>query len=489
MDSFFPEDLFLELDNISFQVGQGHVIHDFKWKIMNSQNWAIVGPVGSGKSLLAEAIMGNYLIKQGNIKYHFIPPTNEGYRNISKYIAYISFSENSNGFSYSKHYYQQRFNATESEDCITVAEYLNEEVKCDISEMFGLEELLQRQFIKLSNGQTRKVRIVKALSKNPKLLILDDPFIGLDAESRNLLESIINKLPHTGTKIILITNRTLIPACITHVLEMDNFEKTGISTRSAFLEKHQSENTVEEKHKIQELLNLTAPQNPDFEIAAQFNGVNISYGDKKILKNLNWTIKKGEKWALLGHNGAGKSTLLSLITADNPQAYSQDIVLFDRKRGTGESIWEIKKRIGFISPELHLYFRSDMNCKEVAATGFVNTLFLNRTLKDSEDKLLSYLFDYFEISELEEKTFLRISTGQQRLILFIRAVVKNPVLFILDEPFQGMDHITLKKCQNLLKWYCTPTKTIIFVSHIREEIPDFIDKVYLLNEGEGSLFY
>lgn len=85
----------------------------------------------------------------------------------------------------------------------------------------------------------------------------------------------------------------------------------------------------------------------------RLNKVSIRYGDRTILKELDWTVMRGQKWALSGENGAGKSTLLSLVCADNPQSYACDIRLFGRKRGTGESIWEIKKHIGYVSPEMH----------------------------------------------------------------------------------------------------------------------------------------
>ena len=93
--------------------------------------------------------------------------------------------------------------------------------------------------------------------------------------------------------------------------------------------------------------------NYDSEEVVKLNKVSIRYGDRTILKELDWTVRRGEKWALSGENGAGKSTLLSLVCADNPQSYACDISLFGRKRGTGESIWEIKKHIGYVSPEMH----------------------------------------------------------------------------------------------------------------------------------------
>jgi molybdate transport system ATP-binding protein len=488
MEKFSEDDLFLELQNISVQRNGKDSFNELNWKILKSEHWAIVGPVGTGKSILAEAIAGNLITTKGKILYHFVKPEPSGYLNLNKNISYISFAENSASFNYSKHYYQQRFNASQSEESITVKEFLRTaEITREIIDLFSLDELMERQFIKLSNGQTRKVRIAKALSQHPPLLILDDPFIGLDNEARSYLENIINRLADSGTQVILITNRDFIPSSITHVLELENFKIKDLKTAEEFRRSRQIKFETDQKEEIKRLLEIISPQETNFLTAVSFRNVNISYGEKQILKNINWTISKGEKWALLGHNGAGKSTLLSLITADNPQAYSQEFSLFDRKRGTGESIWEIKKRIGFISPEIHLYFRSDMNCVEVAGTGFLDTLFLSRSLSTPETQLLDALFSFFNILHLKEKTFLRISTGEQRVILFIRAVVKNPALFVLDEPFQGMDSNFLIKCQHLLELYCTSDKTLIFVSHLEEEIPSFINRHYLLKDGVGEI--
>src|SRR5688572_13384763 len=114
--------------------------------------------------------------------------------------------------------------------------------------------------------------------------------------------------------------------------------------------------------------------------------VSVQYGDKIILDEVNWKVMKGERWLLSGPNGAGKSTLLSLITADNPKAYANSIFLFGKKRGSGESIWDIKKKIGFISPELHLFFDQGTSCFDVIASGLFDTIGLFRQLSAAQQR-------------------------------------------------------------------------------------------------------
>ena len=205
--------------------------------------------------------------------------------------------------------------------------------------------------------------------------------------------------------------------------------------------------------------------------------VDISYGAQIIRKGVNWVIKKGEKWALLGPNGSGKSTLLSYIFADNPQAYAKNLSLFGRKRGSGESIWEIKSRIGFTSSEMHLYYRENVPALSVVASGFFDSIGLFRKCTGKQLAIVHQMFEQLEISPLKGTPFLKLSSGEQRLVLFARSLVKNPELLILDEPFHGMDTRKKQLCRQIVESYCSqPDKTLIYVTHRREEIPDCIDR-------------
>lgn len=479
-------EVLLEIINTTFLKNNKTYFRNINFSISKNENWAIVGSNGSGKTLFAEAIAGKIYPTEGKVNYYFNNSAGSK-QETSDFIAYLSFSENSSLFNYSKYYYQQRFNASESDGGITVRDLLGEaELNNEIIKIFEIEDLLNREFIKLSNGQTRKVRIIKALLKRPKLLILDSPYIGLDTDSKISLNAIINDLPIRGTNIILISTKADFPDCISHVLTLENFEIKNTETKEEYFartSKHERQGTAH----LGILLAKTDITPSDFQVVAEFSKVNIRYGENHVLRDIDWKILKGEKWALLGPNGAGKTTLLSLINADNPQAYSQQIVLFDKQRGTGESIWDIKKQIGYISPELHLYFRSEMQCFEVAATGFVDTLFLNRSLNELEKDFLKELFDYFNIGDLKERTFLSTSIGQQRLILFIRSIVKKPALLILDEPFQGMSEEIVLKCKRILELLSTSSTTMIFVTHDKSEIPDFIDKTFYLEKGIGRV--
>ena len=185
---------------------------------------------------------------------------------------------------------------------------------------------------------------------------------------------------------------------------------------------------------------------------------------------------------MLGINGSGKSTLLSLLCGDNPQAYANDITLFDRKRGSGESIWDIKKSIGYISPEMHLYYMKNVRCLDVVGSGFFDTVGLYRKCNAEQERIALVWMKAFRIERLKEISFLQVSSGEQRLVLLARVFVKNPDLLILDEPLHGLDYVNKQYAKELIEEFCDHTKTLIYVTHYEDEIPKIVDKYFLLEK-------
>jgi molybdate transport system ATP-binding protein len=204
-------------------------------------------------------------------------------------------------------------------------------------------------------------------------------------------------------------------------------------------------------------------------------GVTVAYDGHVVLKNISWTVWAGERWAVIGPNGSGKTTLLSLICGDHPQAYANDVRLFGRKRGTGESIWEVKRQIGLVSPELHLYHSEPLTAAEVAVTGFYDVLARRRATRE-QITAVNDLFEQFGIAALSERLFTRLSTGEQRLVLLARALVKDPPILILDEPFQGLDSQAIDRVRSWLDYRLRPDQTLIFVSHYPDEVPHTVSR-------------
>jgi molybdate transport system ATP-binding protein len=222
----------------------------------------------------------------------------------------------------------------------------------------------------------------------------------------------------------------------------------------------------------------------DYKYAVQMKDVSIRYGEKNILEGINWEVEKGSCWSLTGHNGAGKSTLLSLITGDNPQAYANDIYLFDRKRGTGESIWEIKQKIGFLSPELHLYFDPYATAFTALASGLFDTIGLFRQMNSFQEKLVQEWLEFLDCSIYSNSLLTSLPSGAQRLILLGRAMIKTPPMLVLDEPCQGLDGPQTAFALKTIDRYCTLYgANLIFVSHYIKDFPHCITHSLQLENG------
>ncbi|MDE5881462.1 MAG: ATP-binding cassette domain-containing protein [Muribaculaceae bacterium] len=200
------------------------------------------------------------------------------------------------------------------------------------------------------------------------------------------------------------------------------------------------------------------------------------YGDKTIFENFNWTVRRGECWSLTGPNGSGKSLLLSMICADNPQGYANDIILFDRKRGTGESIWDIKNAIGYVCPEMQLYFRSNDTVKEIIVQGLRNSLNRYHPSTPEERATAEKWMNLLDISHLESKKFSELSSGEQRIVLVARAMIKQPDLLVLDEPLHGLDKNHKERIKGIITELLKRNGTsLIFVTHYLSELPDCIN--------------
>ena len=214
------------------------------------------------------------------------------------------------------------------------------------------------------------------------------------------------------------------------------------------------------------------------------NNVCISYNEKHILKNIDWKVKKGEKWSVSGHNGSGKSTLVSLISADNPQSFANDIYIFDKKKGSGESIWDIKKNIGFVSPEMHLYFDKSFTAFETIASGLFDTIGLFKKLNNEQVELILSWIKGLGIEHIKDRYLHQLSLGEQRIVMLARALIKCPPLLILDEPCQGLDNKQVHFFKELIDFIATETDmTLIYISHFKEDIPSCVSKQLHLENG------
>ena len=470
-----------------------------KWRMAEPVNFeacdgehiAIVGPNGGGKSMFADIIVGRHPLLMKDPEYDFSPSC---HKMVSDNIKYITFRDTYGGDNDKTYYLQQRWNQTEiDEKTPTAGEKLEEafllagedtperrKLQAHIYDMFQMSEFLDKYIILLSSGELRKFKLATALFGEPRTLMMDNPFIGLDAETRDQLRALLKDLTkERALQIILILSKTDdIPDFITHVVEVKDMKVYPKVPLSEYLSRQAPmPSRVLSEAAARQILSL--PYRSDDIIAdevVRMNHVSIVYGKRTILRSLDWTVHNGEHWALSGQNGAGKSTLLSLVCADNPQSYACDITLFGRQRGSGESIWDIKKHIGYVSPEMHRAYHRDMPAINVVASGLKDSVGLYARPSGTETDMCKFWMDVFGLEGKEYTSFLELSSGEQRLVLLARAFVKDPELLILDEPLHGLDNTNRQPVKDGINAFrCPRNKTLIMVTHYRSEYPECID--------------
>lgn len=507
------------------------------FELLAGEQLAIVGDNGSGKTRLVDVLTGKCaLMPLHEVTYDFRPSKA---KMVSDNIKYLSFRD-SYGTNEGVYYYQQRWNQNDIEETPLVRDLLVEsfriaeegltrktvydkfvvhnelpeeeaarlaeeaadrvamhaeleKVRRHLYEIFHLEKLLDKHVILLSSGELRKFQLTKTLMTNPRVLIMDNPFIGLDVKARKQLVDFLTVLTQeTNVVVVLVLSKTDdIPNFITHVVPVKDLKvgrKITLQEYRESMEPVPARILSEEKERAILALPYAADVNTDVVLGTEqvidFRKVNICYGERTILKDLSFTVMNGEHWALSGENGAGKSTLLSIVCADNPQSYANDIVLFGHQRGKGESIWDIKKHIGYISPEMHRAYMRDIPAVDIVASGLSDVSGLYRKPKPEQRAVCEFWMDVFGIKRYADTTFQKLSSGEQRLVLLARAFVKDPMLLILDEPLHGLDLKNRRLVKDVIEVFCQrKNKTMMMVTHYQEELPHNIDhSIYLTKQ-------
>lgn len=458
----------------------------------SDEHLAIVGVNGAGKSMFVDILAGRHPLLPDMATYAF----SEGSRPlISDNIKYIAFRDTYGGDNDRTYFLQQRWNQMEiDKETPTAGDKLEEAFRLAgsdtpkrrtmqqrIYQMFAMEHLLDKYVILLSSGELRKLKLACTLFAEPRVLIMDNPFIGLDAETRDQLRQLLTVLSeeHALQLVLVLSKSDDIPDFITHVVEVKDMRVLPKCPRKEYLQQRPPFPTRVITDE-QEAAIIALPYNDNREYHSQevvkMNKVTVRYGERTILKELTWTVKNGERWALSGQNGAGKSTLLSMICADNPQGYACDIALFGYQRGSGESIWDIKKHIGYVSPELHRSYKQDIPCIKVVASGLKDSVGLYVNPQPDELDICRFWMSIFGLEGKEGRPFLQLSNGEQRLVLLARAFVKDPELLILDEPLHGLDNINRQRVKDIINAFCRRrNKTLLMVTHYQEELPSCID--------------
>ena len=466
----------LQISQGTFRLSSRRVLTLDALQLTSGERWAFVGANGSGKSALARVLAGELPPEKGTVASGFARPTRLSFEQLQQLVTDEWQRNNTDMLS-----------EGEEDTGRTALEIIQDEINAParaqaLATQFGIGYLLDRRFKYLSTGETRKVLLCQALMKQPDLLILDEPFDGLDVASRASLTATLEGLQASGVTLVLVLNRfDDLPDFIQQIGVLAECTLTHCGARDAIL----AEALVAQLAHSERLAGIALPE-PDAPDQLPLladdaprvtlrNGV-VAYNDKAVIDGLNWQVNPGEHWQIVGPNGAGKSTLLSLVTGDHPQGYSNDLTLFGIRRGSGETIWDIKQHIGYVSSSLHLDYRVSANVRTVILSGFFDSIGLYQAVSERQKALARQWLALLGMDNaLADAPFHSLSWGQQRLVLIARALVKHPALLILDEPLQGLDPINRQLVRRFVDVLIGEGRTqLLFVSHHAEDAPHCI---------------
>jgi molybdate transport system ATP-binding protein len=463
----------LQISQGTFHLSDTRTLSITDLRLHAGESWAFVGTNGSGKSSLARALSGEQPLLSGHYQSDFTRTVRLSFEQLQKLVS-DEWQRNNTDL----------LGPGEEDTGRTALEIIQDEIHDDarareLASRFGIDHLLDRRFKYLSTGETRKTLLCRALMAQPDLLVFDEPFDGLDVASRQQLADLLAELNGHGYTLVLILNRfDDIPPFVEHAGVLADCTLNDVGPRAQLLEQALiAQLAWSEKISDTQLPEKDDPtEHPalpgDAPRIILRDGV-VSYNDRPIINHLDWTVNPREHWQIIGPNGAGKSTLLSLITGDHPQGYSNDLTLFGRRRGSGETIWDIKQHIGYVSSSLHLEYRVSASVLTVVLSGWYDSIGLYQAASDRQHKLAREWLALLGMdNDMANAPFHSLSWGQQRLVLIARALVKHPTLLILDEPLQGLDPLNRQLVRRFVDILIGEGETqLLFVSHHAEDAP------------------
>ncbi len=444
------------------------IIKDFDLTIRTGENIIIKGANGSGKTTLLELISGKILPQKGSVSYEFISPSDSWdiqYQKRNQFVHFIGASALHDVLGFQQDlFYQQRYYSLSEDSVSTVREFIGsafDNIKhLGLPSSFDISFLLDVPLTRLSNGQIKKTIILKKLlAEMPQLILFDYPFEGLDHDSRKDLVQFIDQLHEgLGVQFILTDHHHNLPRCINRTISMDGSDDNEVL--------HQSSTTIQSDRLIR-----------GGDPVVEFRGLSIQYGQTTILNGFHWCVRKGERWALTGRNGSGKTTIFSLIFADHPFAYSQPVFLFGKRRGSGESIWEIKKRIAYLGPEqIHFMHHTDLYRE---TSEFLRS--------EGDDANVEKLVLFFRAESLMNKRLNRLSNGELQLIHLMKAFLSHKELILLDEPFQFLDTRLRKLVRLYMSDYLNGETTLIMITHDESDIQEWASLKINISGGREEI--
>jgi molybdate transport system ATP-binding protein len=457
----------IQLQNVSALFDKHFWLKQLNWQIKQREHWVVVGPNGAGKSALAALLVGEGERHEGQITTDFVTSSLVSFEQQKAMLAAERCKDSADLLDIVAVPTKVR------EILFSPPQHgqLADEALCQrLLELFKFAALLDRDFIALSTGETRKLLLIRALIYRPQLLILDEPFDGLDAQASQALATLLTEIKDQTSLVMVLNRLDEIPDFISHFLYMDEGiikQKIARTEQDSLHELYQllclktaelSLPATDEQHQ--------APSLKMGEPLLRMRNVAVRYGDSTVFEKLDWQIDVGQHWQVSGPNGSGKTCLLNLITGDHPQCYCNDIFVCGYQRGSGESIWQIKQHMGIVSNSLHLAYTVGVSALHTIISGFYDSIGLYQQPTDKQLAIGRQWLELLAMGKQADIPFTHLSFGAQRLLLIARAMVKHPPLLLLDEPCQGLDDINRQLVLALIERICLfKNTTVIYVNH------------------------
>jgi molybdate transport system ATP-binding protein len=460
----------IDLRHISAHKSGQKIFDDLSFTVAEGDNLLINGDNGSGKTTLLEIIAGILPVSSGEIHYDFITGESweERYQQRKSAIHFVPADAALTRIHQPDLFYQQRYYSLGDKFVPLVKDFLGSESVARIKDFgfpssLSIDHLLELKLTRLSNGQQKRLVILENLaSQIPKVLLLDYPFEALDRRSRSDLAHFLEVISmHHGVQLIISDHDLMVPSVFNRKVTLKGYQ--------IHEQAHFTPTPTKSFEEITSRNDSLPPSHPVVEMRK----VTIRYGETTIINQLNWTINKGERWALAGKNGSGKTTLFSLIYADHPLAYSQQVYLFGNRRGSGESIWDIKNRISYVGPEQITF----LDPADKALTG---RSYILKSEKHTDPDKLTSLVEFFEAETFIDKPLRHMSSGEVQLIFIMKSLLLLKELLLLDEPFRFLDPVKKDLLNRYLQRHLDSETTLVLITHDESDIERWCNQVLLL---------
>lgn len=476
----------VSLVKASFRSKGATVVSDLSLGIKSDHAWIIAGPAHT-RSTVLEAIRGNLPIESGSISHPFLHKETWP----SSVIKLLNSDEQAVGGAA---YFSERYHSRREDD-YTLRNWLERASRqsdgsvIEVAARMDLTEKLDSSMMNLSNGQSKRAKIARALLSRPQVLLLDEPYVGLDVESRAKMEQMLGTFVSQQSPSVVLALRALdaLPPWATHLLWLDEHGRTRHVGPIQSVDKEYKAALEQRRASITGTQGTHAIRSSG-EVLVELKHVNLAYWNRPVLQDINWTIRAGEKWRLSGPNGSGKTSILSLITGDHPKIYANQVELFGRRRDSkdGRSIFEIQADMGHTSPEIHKHFPLFRTGSQCIASGFSEHMHPPRRLTHSQQESIDDLVRRFQVDMYALKPMSQLTTALQRLFLLLRALVKRPKLLILDEPFGYMDEVMIMRAKQYIDEHVGSDQALIIISHHDEEVPTSVNRQFALRSGRSE---